>query len=53
MFKFFKRSNKEVCVDLEKAEKEGLITREEFLELKIKRIQRELDDLRESKKKKK
>ncbi|GAH94176.1 unnamed protein product [marine sediment metagenome] len=50
MFNFFKKNNKTVLVDLEKTEKEGLITREEFLELKIKRTQRELDDLKESKK---
>lgn len=52
-FNFFKKNNKTVLVDLEKAEKEGLISKEEFLELKLKRAKRELDDYLESKKPKK
>ncbi|GAI32907.1 unnamed protein product [marine sediment metagenome] len=47
-FNFFKKklNNK---VELEKAEAEGLITKEEFLELKVKRAEKELKDYRNSK----
>jgi len=39
--------------DLEKAEKEGLITKEEHLALKLKRAEKELKDFLEGGKKKK
>lgn len=52
MFNFFKKNKKEV-IDLEKALKEGLITKEEFLELKLKRAKKELDDWLGSQKPKK
>ena len=42
-FDFFrKKSNSKV--DLEKAKAEGLITEEEFLELKVKRAEKELKE---------
>jgi len=47
-FNFFKKKSNDK-VDLEKAEAEGLITKEEFLELKVKRAEKELRDYRNSK----
>jgi len=47
-FNFFKKKSNDK-VDLEKAEAEGLITKEEFLELKVKRAEKELKDYRNSK----
>jgi len=48
---FFKKKTNNPT-DLEKAEKDGLITKQEFLELKIKRAEKELKDFLEGKKKK-
>ncbi|GAI06498.1 unnamed protein product [marine sediment metagenome] len=43
LLNFFKKKS-DNKVDLEKAKAEGLITEEEFLELKIKRAQKELKE---------
>lgn len=50
MFKFFKKNNKTILIDLEKAKKDGLITEEKFLELKLKRAEKELKTFLASKK---
>lgn len=52
-FNFFKKDKKTILIDLERAEKEGIISKEEFLELKLKRAKKELDDYLESQKSKK
>ena len=48
---FFKKKS-DNTTDLEQAEKDGIITKQEFLELKIKRAEKELKDYLESQKKK-